>query len=94
MLNPRVTQPPKELFDDTPEGEKARKEFGDNYPEMMKREWYSIGSHLGYMYENSPIIVPDGPPQPPKLIHGAAPERTKKRELRKQQNPCGRQGST
>jgi hypothetical protein len=30
----------------------------------MRREWYSIGIHLGYMYEGSPIIVPDGTPQP------------------------------
>jgi len=68
MLNPRVTEPPKELFDDTPEGERARKEFGDNYTEMMKREWFSIGIHLGYMYEGSPIIVPDGTPQPEDTV--------------------------
>jgi hypothetical protein len=68
MLNPRVAKPPKELFDDTPEGEKARKEFGDNYTEAMKREWFSIGIHLGYMYEGSPIIVPDGTPQPPDTV--------------------------
>jgi 2-polyprenyl-6-methoxyphenol hydroxylase-like FAD-dependent oxidoreductase len=73
MLNPRVTQPPKELFDDTAEGEKARKEFGDNYTEMMKREWYSIGIHLGYMYEGSPIIVPDGTPQPPDTVQSYTP---------------------
>ena len=30
----------------------------------MKREWFSIGIHLGYMFEGSPIIVPDGTPQP------------------------------
>jgi 2-polyprenyl-6-methoxyphenol hydroxylase-like FAD-dependent oxidoreductase len=68
MLNPRVSQPPKELFDNTPQGEKARKEFGDSYTEMMKREWFSIGIHLGYMYEGSPIIVPDGTPQPPDTV--------------------------
>ena len=68
MLNPRVAQPPKELFDDTPEGVKARKEFGDNYTDAMKREWFSIGIHLGYMYEGSPIIVPDGTPQPDDTV--------------------------
>jgi hypothetical protein len=34
----------------------------------MKREWFSIGIHLGYMYEGSPIIVPDGTPQPPDEV--------------------------
>ena len=73
MLNPRVTEPPKELFDDSPAGEKARKEFGDNYTEMMKREWYTIGIHLGYMYEGSPIIVPDGTPQPADTVSTYTP---------------------
>ena len=31
---------------------------------MMKREWFSIGIHLGYVYEGSPIVVPDGTPRP------------------------------
>ncbi|TDY15827.1 2-polyprenyl-6-methoxyphenol hydroxylase-like FAD-dependent oxidoreductase [Paraburkholderia sp. BL6665CI2N2] len=68
MLNPRVKQPPKELFDDTPEGAQARMEFGNDYTEMMRREWFSMGIHLGYMYENSPIIVPDGTPAPPDTV--------------------------
>ena len=73
MLNPRVAEPPKELFDDTPEGEQARKAFGDNYTEMMRREWFSIGIHLGYMYENSPVIVPDGTPQPADTVQTYTP---------------------
>ncbi len=32
---------------------------------MMKREWFSIGIHLGYRYEGSPLIIPDGTPEPP-----------------------------
>jgi hypothetical protein len=31
----------------------------------MRREWFSTGIHLGYRYEHSPIIVPDGTPEPP-----------------------------
>jgi hypothetical protein len=31
---------------------------------MMKREWFSIGIHLGYRYEGSPVIVPDGTHEP------------------------------
>ncbi|AJG22259.1 FAD-dependent oxidoreductase [Cupriavidus basilensis] len=68
MLNPRVTEPPKELFDPTPDGEKARKAFGDAYTELMKREWFSIGIHLGYVYEGSPIIVPEGTPRPEDTV--------------------------
>ncbi|MFK4444247.1 2-polyprenyl-6-methoxyphenol hydroxylase-like FAD-dependent oxidoreductase [Caballeronia udeis] len=68
MLNPRVKQPPQELFDNTPEGARARTEFGNAYTEMMRREWFSIGIHLGYMYENSPLIVPDGTPAPADTV--------------------------
>jgi hypothetical protein len=39
----------------------------------MKREWFSIGIHLGYMYEGSPIIVPDGTPQPPDEVSNYVP---------------------
>lgn len=68
MLNPRITKQPKELFESSPEGDKARKEFGDAYTEMMKREWFSIGIHLGYVYEGSPLIVPDGTPRPEDTV--------------------------
>ena len=30
----------------------------------MRREWFSTGIHLGYRYEHSPIVVPDGTPEP------------------------------
>src|SRR5690606_17497450 len=59
MLTPRE-QLNKDVFLPGPEGDKARKIFGDAYTQMMKREWYTIGIHLGYRYEGSPIIVSDG----------------------------------
>jgi hypothetical protein len=31
---------------------------------MMKREWFTLHIHLGYIYEDSPIIWPDGTPAP------------------------------
>lgn len=68
MLSPRIKSVPPEMFDAGPEGDKARKAFGDGYTEMMRREWYSNGIHLGYMYEGSPVIVPDGTPQPPDEV--------------------------
>jgi 2-polyprenyl-6-methoxyphenol hydroxylase-like FAD-dependent oxidoreductase len=65
MLKPRSEKPPAAVFEPGPEGDRARKAFGDAYTEMMKREWFTIGIHLGYFYEGSPVIVPDGTPPPP-----------------------------
>ena len=31
----------------------------------MRHEWRTLGFHLGYRYENSPVIWPDGTPEPP-----------------------------
>src|SRR5258706_526790 len=32
--------------------------------ENTKQEWESEGVHLGYRYEHSPIVIPDGTPEP------------------------------
>ena len=34
----------------------------------MKHEWHTIGIHLGYRYDESPVIVPDGTPVPPMSV--------------------------
>ncbi|RYF57287.1 MAG: 2-polyprenyl-6-methoxyphenol hydroxylase [Comamonadaceae bacterium] len=69
MLSPRVSKPDAAAFDPTsPDFEVARREYGERYTEMMKREWFSIGIHLGYVYEHSPIVVPDGTPPPPNHV--------------------------
>jgi 2-polyprenyl-6-methoxyphenol hydroxylase-like FAD-dependent oxidoreductase len=73
MLSPQAVSPPKEIFEDGPDADAARKEFGDHYTELMKREWFSIGIHLGYMYEGSPIIVSDGTPQPEDVVTSYTP---------------------
>jgi 2-polyprenyl-6-methoxyphenol hydroxylase-like FAD-dependent oxidoreductase len=73
MLSPRVKSVPPEMFGEGPEAEAARKRFGDGYTEMMRREWFSNGIHLGYMYEGSPVIVPDGTPQPPDEVSTYSP---------------------
>jgi hypothetical protein len=31
---------------------------------MMKREWYTVGIHLGYNYARSPVVVTEGSPAP------------------------------
>jgi len=65
MLSPRVLRPDPAVFDtDAPDVDAARREYGQRYTEMMRREWFSIGVHLGYVYEGSPIVVPDGTPRP------------------------------
>lgn len=73
MLSPRVSSPTAAVFQEGPEGDRARVEFGDAYTEQMKREWFSIGIHLGYMFEGSPIVVPDGTPQPPDEVSTYTP---------------------
>ena len=73
MLSPQAVSPPKEIFEPGAEHDAARKAFGDHYTELMKREWFSIGIHLGYMYEGSPIIVPDGTPQPEDTVSTYTP---------------------
>jgi hypothetical protein len=57
-------KPPPKAFEPGAAGDAARAEFGRAYTEMMKREWFSIGIHLGYRYEGSPLIVSDGTAEP------------------------------
>lgn len=69
MLSPRILKPDPAVFDqDSPNIEAARREYGQRYTDMMKREWFSVGIHLGYVYEGSAIVVPDGTPRPPNEV--------------------------
>ena len=66
MLAPRTThKPPPEVFEHGPAGDAARKAYGDWYTELMSHEWFMNGYHLGYRYDGSPLVVPDGTPAPP-----------------------------
>ena len=56
------------MFEHGPEGDRAREEYGDAYTQMMRPEWFTVGIQLGYRYEGSPIVVPDGTPEPPDEI--------------------------
>jgi 2-polyprenyl-6-methoxyphenol hydroxylase-like FAD-dependent oxidoreductase len=62
MLSP---EPPAGFLDDTPDGAAIRSRVGEDFAEAMSREWNTLGIHLGYVYEESPIVVPDGTPPPP-----------------------------
>jgi hypothetical protein len=66
MLAPRTThKPPPAVFQPGPAGDAARKAYGEWYTELMSHEWFMNGYHLGYRYDDSPIIWPDGTPAPP-----------------------------
>jgi hypothetical protein len=66
MLAPRTThKPTPEMFQPGAAGDAARKKYGEWYTELMRHEWFMNGYHLGYRYDDSPIVVPDGTPAPP-----------------------------
>lgn len=50
---------------DGPEGDAARHVIAEKLPPKIKH-FAPIGVHLGYRYEGSPIVVPDGTPEPPR----------------------------
>ena len=64
----RMLSPPAEpgLLDRMPDGEALRRRVGDDLARAMKREWRTLGMHLGYFYEDSPICIPDNT-APPSL---------------------------
>ena len=54
-----------DIVDDTPAGAATRAKVGPAFTEMMRHEWFTLGIHLGYRYEASPICWPDGSGPPP-----------------------------
>ena len=68
MLSTRSRRPPQNLLDPGPEADAARRDYGEWYAGVMHQEWFTIGVNLGYRYEGSPIIWPDGTPAPPLEI--------------------------
>ena len=57
--------PHADLLDATPQGAATREKVGREFAETMRREWHTLGVHLGYRYEGSPICWPDGSAAPP-----------------------------
>jgi 2-polyprenyl-6-methoxyphenol hydroxylase-like FAD-dependent oxidoreductase len=68
MLSTRSRKPPENLLEPGPEADAARRDYGEWYAGIMHQEWFTIGVNLGYRYEGSPIIWPDGTPAPPLEI--------------------------
>jgi len=60
----RIDLQHSELDDPTPVGEKLRRELGQQLVEANERTWHPTGVHLGYVYDPSPIVIPDGGPRP------------------------------
>jgi 2-polyprenyl-6-methoxyphenol hydroxylase-like FAD-dependent oxidoreductase len=56
------------LCDPTAEGEAARRRLGTEFAAAMSHEWHTIGIHLGYRYDRSPVIVPDETAAPPMPV--------------------------
>jgi 2-polyprenyl-6-methoxyphenol hydroxylase-like FAD-dependent oxidoreductase len=69
MLATRERLPGQDVFEPDPVGDAARKDYGDWFAEIMRAEWFANGIMLGYRYDNSPLIWPDGTPAPPDLSH-------------------------
>ncbi|MBM3530686.1 MAG: 2-polyprenyl-6-methoxyphenol hydroxylase [Alphaproteobacteria bacterium] len=65
MLETRKNPPSPEALAPGPAGEAARRAYGGWFAANMRREWFANGIMLGYRYDNSPIVVPDGTPAPP-----------------------------
>jgi 2-polyprenyl-6-methoxyphenol hydroxylase-like FAD-dependent oxidoreductase len=56
------------VLDDGAEGDEARAKIGAVMSEALNQEWTSTGVGLGYRFEGSPLIVPDGTPEPPDTV--------------------------
>jgi 2-polyprenyl-6-methoxyphenol hydroxylase-like FAD-dependent oxidoreductase len=65
MLATRKNLPGPEVFRPGALGDAARKTYGAWFTEAMQHEWFSNGIMLGYCYDGSLIIWPDGTPAPP-----------------------------
>ena len=68
MLSTRERKPPPNLLEDNAAAEIARRAYGEWYAQKMRPEWHTLGINLGYRYDDSPIICPDGTLAPPDEI--------------------------
>jgi len=64
----RYGTPSAAICDDSPEGERSRKEWGERVLQQETRTYVTDGIALGYRYEGSPIVIDDGSPPVPDTI--------------------------
>ena len=60
----REQTPGPNIADDTPEGARERRRLGDAIMASQTRKVITDGLALGYRYDPSPVVVPDGTPAP------------------------------
>jgi len=65
MLSTRERRPPPQVFEPGAQADAVRAEYGKWFTETMRHEWFMNGFHLGYRYDDSPIVWPDGTPPLP-----------------------------
>ena len=58
-------RPEGDLAEPGPEGEARRLRAGEALVRNIGREFRTVGMQLGYRYEGSPIVMPDGTPEVP-----------------------------
>jgi 2-polyprenyl-6-methoxyphenol hydroxylase-like FAD-dependent oxidoreductase len=63
----------KEINAPTAEGDAARHAIGRQLCEENERSWNPVGVHLGYIYNPSPIVEPDGTRKPHDDTYGYQP---------------------
>lgn len=61
------------IEDPTAVGNAARYDIGERLVRANEKSWQPPGVHLGYIYDPSPIVVPDGTPRPADDTHGYVP---------------------
>jgi 2-polyprenyl-6-methoxyphenol hydroxylase-like FAD-dependent oxidoreductase len=69
MLSTRERLPGPEIFQPGPQNDAARKQYGDWFATIMRHEWFANGVMLGYRYDDSPLVWPDGTPAPSDVSH-------------------------
>ncbi|MEW6449636.1 MAG: FAD-dependent oxidoreductase [Pseudomonadota bacterium] len=69
MLATRERLPDPEIFEPGAANDATRKDYGEWFAGVMRQEWFANGIMMGYRYDDSPIVWPDGTPAPPDLSH-------------------------
>jgi len=55
-----------QLLDQTPEGERNRREMAQAFESKVSRMYESLGMEIGFRYRGSPVVCKDPAPEPPQ----------------------------
>jgi 2-polyprenyl-6-methoxyphenol hydroxylase-like FAD-dependent oxidoreductase len=59
---------PPEIADDSPAGQRARRDLGAEIERTLQNTFITDGTALGYVYADSPVVCDDGSPPPEPTI--------------------------